>query len=92
MKHIVFLVVSLCLNVTSCVTQSTIKDPPRPPAPLIFDAPRPEDLKEFIPADKAFRIVFPGLPKSSNDKSDGILTTKYVVTRNGSDLIVDVNE
>lgn len=61
-----------------------------PPAPLIYKAPKADELKEFVAEDKTFRVTFPGVPKITGQKvKNGTLAT-YLVYRQGSNSIVNV--
>ncbi len=63
-----------------------------PPPPAIFSVPKQEDLKEFVPEDKRFKITFGGIPNlEKQDKIDYQLET-YKVVKNACKSIVVIRE
>jgi len=68
------------------------KSSPPPPAPLIYKSPEKDSLKEFVPEDRTFQIVFPGVPKSNRLQSEGGTVTTYGLYRQGSNSIVGITE
>ncbi|HEX8735299.1 MAG TPA: hypothetical protein VF721_08265 [Pyrinomonadaceae bacterium] len=63
-----------------------------PPPPLIYLAPRADEIKEFVSKENNFSISFPGVPKTAAKKTEESTENVFSVYRSGSNSIVSVWE
>lgn len=66
--------------------------PGPPPAPLIYKAPQPSDLRKFTPSDNSFSAEFPSEPKLEEKDLGAAITRTYKVYRSGSNSVISVTE
>ncbi len=85
MKYLLSLIFVLSVGIVAVSAQS----PPRPPKPLIYKVPEKNELKEFVSEDKTFQIVFPGVPKMTEQEIPNGKITNYRVYQEGSTSIVN---
>jgi hypothetical protein len=64
------------------------QDPLPPPAPLIYESPKPSDIKEFSDPDKGFKISFPGTPSKVVELLEHVSSVTYKVRSKGSNASV----
>lgn len=60
-----------------------------PPPPLIYSAPKPAEIKEFISPDRKFKVSFPGIPRVEKEANEVYSGSVYFVIRAGSNSIVN---
>jgi hypothetical protein len=63
-----------------------------PPAPLIYKAPHPSDLRKFTSTDRTFSAEFPNEPKVEVKDLGAASVRIYKVYRSGSNSSVSVTE
>lgn len=86
MKQLVW----VCTIITVLVFGLQAQAPPPPPPPLIYSAPVPSQLKEFVDTEYKFKVSFPGTPTKNRNLGGEVGEVSSRVFGKGSNSSVAV--